>query len=56
MQGRLIGVLDEPADHFIAEHVLRMLGVPPDDAARIANLPLDAAAADAATRVIGAAR
>ena len=56
MQGRLLGVLTEPADHFIAEHVLRMLGVPADEAERIANLPLaESAAADAQPRAIGAA-
>ena len=28
MQGRLLGVRDLPADHLIAEQLLRMLGVP----------------------------
>jgi len=40
MQGRLLGVLGAPADHLIAEHLLRMLGVPADEAQRIASLPL----------------
>jgi AcrR family transcriptional regulator len=53
MQGRLIGVLDEPADHLIAEHVLRMLGVPAAEAERIANLPLgESAAAEAQPHAI----
>ena len=40
MQGRLLGVRDLPADHLIAEQLLRMLGVPADEAERIASIPL----------------
>ena len=40
MQGRLLGVRDLPADPLIAEQLLRMLGVPADEAERIASLPL----------------
>ena len=57
MQGRLLGVLDAPADHLIAEHLLRMLGVPADEAQRIAGLPLgEAVAEDARRRASGATR
>ena len=40
MQGRLLGVRDLPADPLIAEQLLRMLGVPADEAERIASVPL----------------
>jgi hypothetical protein len=41
MQGRLLGVHDLPPDHQITEQLLRMLGVPPEEAERIASVPLD---------------
>jgi hypothetical protein len=57
MQGRLLGVLDTPADHLIAEHLLRMLGVPADEAERIASLPLgEPVTADARPSGQGGAR
>lgn len=50
MQGRLLGMLGAPADHLIAEHLLRMLGVPAGEAQRIASLPLGEAVAEDARR------
>ncbi|MCC6642260.1 MAG: helix-turn-helix transcriptional regulator [Deltaproteobacteria bacterium] len=40
MQGRLLGARDLPADHLIAEQLLRMLGVPAHEAERTAAVPI----------------
>ncbi len=57
MQGRLIGALEEPADHFVAEHLLRMLGLDAAEAERIASLPIgEAPTAAAPVRAMGATR
>lgn len=42
MQGRLLGVRDLPADHLVAEQLLRMLGVPADEAQHTAAVSLGA--------------
>ena len=40
MQGRLLGVPDLPGDPLVAEQLLRMLGVPADEAQRTSTVPL----------------